>query len=82
MEKFGIGLRLQLFTMSQPQKHFLFPQSPLGTFFVKVHENKRTVLENMGILTFFSLASFTLFVTTLYGWLIHPLNHFLISFYV
>ena len=51
-----------------------------GLFFVclfKVHENKRTVLENMGILIFFPLASsFTLFITRLYGWLIHPLNQF------
>ena len=49
-----------------------------GLLFVclfKVHENKRTVLQNMGILAFFPLASsFTLFITRLFGWLIHPLS--------
>ena len=50
-------------------------------FFFKFHENKSTVLEKLGDSDFFSVASsFTLFITTLYGWLIYPLSQSYFNF--
>lgn len=50
-------------------------------FFFKFHENKSTVLEKLGDSDFFSVASsFTLFITTLNGWLIYPLSQSYFNF--